>query len=428
MHIPSEEQLMAEQITTQDAQYALDMVKKICAEVGPGLPGTPQERARAEIIKNELDSLLGVDNVTVEEFRLAPDAFTSTFPGVVCMTLAVILNIVTGFANGSLPWITSIGAIIFSILAPLMFVLEFLLSLEAFDFLFPKKQSINVIGKLRRPNTREVKHLLILSGHHDSAPENTWLRYSGYVFYILSAIYIIEMVVMIVMNLIQFIGLIAGNEKLIRFGTVGWILLVVLVIPAIVYALFLNRGKKNGGIVPGAADNLSACATVLATCRFLLENPSYVPDDTEIRFITFGSEEAGLRGSRRYVARHLDELKRLDARVLNYEIVAFPEISILSSDVNGTVKNSPEMVRSVVSAAERAGVPHKMGAAGIGAGGDSAPFSRAGLKGLTLLQFKVPQQQFAFYHQDRDTPDVLTLEPFINVLKLTVEWIKNGGK
>jgi Peptidase family M28 len=418
---------MAENISTADAQYALDLVKRICTEVGPGLPGTPQERERAEIIKNELASLLGAENVTVEEFTLAPDAFTSTFPGVISMTLAVILNIVAGFTNGSLQWISSIGAIIFSILAPLMFVLEFLLSLEAFDFLFPKKQSINVIGKLRRPNIHEVKHLLILSGHHDSAPENTWLRYSGIVFYILSAIYFIEMIVMILMNLIQFIGLIAGNEKLVRFGTVGWILMVILVIPAIVYALFLNRGKKNGGIVPGAADNLSACATVLAMCRFLLENPTYVPEDTEIRFITFGSEEAGLRGSRRYVARHLDELKRLDARVLNYEVIAYPVVSILTSDVNGTVKNSPEMVKSVVSAAKRAGVPHKMGAAMIGAGGDSAPFSRAGLKGLTLLLFKVPEQQFAFYHQDRDTPEVLTLEPFVNVLKLTHEWIRNGG-
>jgi aminopeptidase YwaD len=76
--------------------------------------------------------------------------------------------------------------------------------------------------------------------------------------------------------------------------------------------------------VPGAADNLSACATVLATCRFLLENPAFIPQDTEIRFISFGSEEAGLRGSRRYVERHLDELKHLDVRVLNYEVIAIP--------------------------------------------------------------------------------------------------------
>jgi hypothetical protein len=419
---------VAEIITRDDAQYAWDIVKKICTEVGPGLPASPQERQRAEIIKKELEAHLGAENVVMEEFTLAPEAFLSTYPGVVCMILAVILNIYTGHNGGSSAWITSIAALIFSIIAPLMFVLEFLLSLEVFDPLFKKGQSINVIGKLHKPGSQDVKHLLILSGHHDSAPENTWLRCIGIGFYILSAIYFIELIVMIVINLIQLTGLIIGSETVVHLGTVGWVLLVFLVTPSIIFVLFLNRGRKNGGVVPGAADNLSACATVVATCRFLVANHTYIPEDTEIRFITFGSEEAGLRGSRRYVKRHLEELKSLDTQVLNYEIVAHPEISIPTSDVNGMVKNSPELVTSVVSAAERAGVPYKIGAATIGAGGDSAPFTRAGMKALTILLFKVPQQQFAFYHQDRDTPDVLSIEPFVNALKLTLEWIKHAGK
>jgi hypothetical protein len=418
---------MSAEITTQDAEYALELVKKICTEVGPGLPGTSQERGRAEVIKNELATYLGEGNVAVEEFTLAPDAFYRTYPGGLCMLLAVLLNILAGRFAGISPWIPSIAAVGFAILAPAMFILEFLLSLEAFDPLFPKKKSLNVIGSLRKPGTRDVKRLLIVSGHHDSAPENTWLRYTGVGFYILSAIYLLGMITLLAMCLIQLLGLILGNQAFVAFGTLGWVLLVFPIVPAITFVLFLNRGMKNGGIVPGAADNLSACAVSDAMCRFLVENPASIPDDTEIRFITFGSEEAGLRGSRRYVARHLDELKRLDAQVLNYEVVAYPVISILNSDVNGTVRNSPEMVKSVVCAAERARVPYKIGAATIGAGGDSAPFSRVGLKALTLLSFQVPQQQFAFYHQDRDTPDVLTIQPLLNVLKLTLAWIRGVG-
>jgi hypothetical protein len=419
---------MPEIITDQDAEYALEIVKKICAEVGPGLPGTSQERQRAEVIKNELATHLGSGNVVVEDFIFAPDAFLSTYPGALCMLLAALLNISAGHITGISPWLLSIVAVVFAILSPSMFILEFLLSLEVFDPLFPKKKSLNVIGSLRKPEVKEVKRLLILSGHHDSALENTWLRYTGIGFYFLSAIYFIGLIVLLVMCILQLAGLILGNEAIVAFGTIGWGLLVFPIVPAIIFVLFLYRGRKNGGIVPGAADNLSACAVTVAMCRFLVENPAFIPDDTEIRFITFGSEEAGLRGSRRYVERHLDELKRLDARVLNYEVVAYPVISILTSDVNGTVKNSPEMVRSVVRAAERAGVPYKIGAATIGAGNDSAPFSRVGLKALTLLPFKVPQQQFAFYHQDRDTPEILTIEPLLNVLKLTFEWISNAGE
>jgi hypothetical protein len=419
---------MPGEITTQDAEYALDIVKKICVEVGPGLPGTSQERQRAEVIKKELETHLGTGNVAVEEFICAPDAFLSTYPGTLCMLLAVVLNISAGQFTGISPWIPSIAAVVFAILAPLMFILEFLYSLEVFDPLFPKKKSLNIIGSLRKPESTDVKRLLILSGHHDSAPENTWLRYTGIGFYILSAIYFIGLITLLVMCLIQLAGLILGNEAVVAFGTIGWVLLVFPIVPAMIYVLLLNKGRKNGGIVPGAADNLSACAVSAAMCRFLVENPASIPDDTEIRFITFGCEEAGLRGSRRYVERHLDELKRLDARVLNYEIIAHPIISILTSDVNGTVKNSPEMVKSVVAAAERSGVPYKIGAATIGAGSDAAPFSRVGLKALTLLPFKVPQQQFAFYHQDRDTPEVLSIEPLLNTLKLTLEWIRGVGE
>lgn len=419
---------MAEEITIQDAQYAFDLVKTICTEVGPGLPGTPQERERAEIIKKELEVHLGAANVNIEEFTLAPDASLSPFPSVLFMILAVLLNITTGLFTGVWAWVTSIAALVFSILVPALFILEFIFSYELIDPLFPKKGSINVIGRLLSSGTKNVTRLLILSGHHDSAPENTWLGTLGYGFFFLSATFFIGLITMLVMNVIQLTGLIMNNAEIVRTGTLGWVLLIYPIVPSIIYISFLTRGKKNGGNVPGAMDNLSACAITVAMSRFLAENPSNIPDDTEIRFITFGSEEVGLRGSRRYVEHHLDELKRLDARVLNYEMVVDPEIVILSSEVNGTVKNSPEMVKSVVAAAECAGVSYRVQPAFLGNASDAGPFSRAGLKATTLNPFKFPQQMVAFYHQKRDTPEVLTIEPLLNVLKLTLEWVRTGGE
>jgi hypothetical protein len=285
-----------------------------------------------------------------------------------------------------------------------------------------------VIGRLRKPGTKNIKRLLILSGHHDSALENTWLRYLGYGFFFLSTTYFIGLVILLAINIIQLVGIILDDSELIRAGTLGWILLIYPILPSIIYVLFLTRGRKNGGIVPGAMDNLSACAITVAMCRLLVENPSNIPDNTEIRFITFGSEEAGLRGSRRYVQYHLDELRFLDAQLLNYEMVVHPEITILSSEVNGTVKNSPEMVKSVVTAAERAGVPYKVRSAFLGISNDAGSFSRAGLKATTLNPFKFPQQMVAYYHQMWDSPDVLTIEPLFNVMKLTLEWIRAGGE
>ena len=420
---------MPELIKDSDVQYAIDIVKAICAEVGPGMPGTSQERQRAERIKKEMVSHLGIGNVALEEFTVAPWAFLSAYPlSALLMLVAALLNISVGRFTEVSPWLTSIAALVFSIISPLLFILEFVLGFKLVDPFFKKKQSVNVIGTLHKPGTVNVKRLLILSGHHDSAPENTWIGSLGYGFFILSTTWLIGFATMLAMSVIQFMGVITGNADIVHIGTMGWGILAYPIVPSVVFGLFFNRGRKNEGTVPGAADNLSACALTVATCRFLVKNPSYIPDDTEIRFISFGSEEAGCRGSRRYVERHLDELNRMDARLLNFETVVHPEIIILTSDVNGTVKNSPEMVKSLVAAAERAGVPYKVMPAYLGVSNDSGSFSKVGLKAATLLGFKVPQQMVAFYHQKRDTPEVLTLEPLFNVLKLTLEWVRCGGE
>ncbi len=420
---------MPEIITNHDAQYAFDIVKTICAEVGPGLPGSSQERERAAILKRELESHLGAENVLVEEFTLAPGAFLGSLPiGAVFMLFAALLNSSMGRLAGVLPWLTAIAALAFSILSIVLVILEYVRYSEFVDPLFKKKQSVNVIGTLRRPETESVKRLLILSGHHDSAWENTWIGSLGYGFYVTVPTILIGLITMLAMSIVQLAGMIIDSADIVRIGTLHWGMLVYPIGPAVIFAMFFNRGRKNGGTVPGAADNLSASALAVAMCRFLVGNPSYIPADTEIRFISFGSEEAGLRGSRRYVERHLDELKRLDVRLLNVEMVAHPEIAILTSDVNG-VKNSPEMVVSVVAAADRAGVPYKVKPYPTGGGGsDAGSFSQAGLKAATLLPFNVPQQIVAFLHQKGDGPEVLTIEPLSNVLKLAFEWIRNCGE
>ncbi len=419
---------MAEMITADDAQYAFDIVRTICTEVGPGMPGTPQERDRAFRIKKELESHLGAANVAVEDFTVAPWAWLSAYPlSALFMLIAALLNISVGRFAGISPWLTSTAALAFSILSLLTIIFLFVHNHELADRFFKKKPSLNIIGTLHKPGAQNVKRLLILSGHHDSAPENTWLRFLGYGFLIASAIWVIGFIAMLVMSIIQLVGTIAGNAAIVRSGTLGWAMMAFLIVPSIIFGLFFNRGRKSGGNVPGAVDNLSASALTTALCRFLVKNPAIIPDDTEIRFISFGSEEAGVRGSRRYVERHLDELKRLDTRVLNIEMVAHPEIIILATD--GIVKNSPEVVSSAAAAAERAGVPYKVESPFFGgAGTDGASFSAAGIKAATLFPFKMPQQMVAFYHQKWDGPEVVTIEPLLNVLKLTLEWIRSGGE
>ncbi len=419
---------MPEIISEQDARYSLEIVTAICQEVGPGLPGSPQERERGRMLEQELQAHLGIENVAVEDFTFAPGAFLGAqLISTSFMLIAALLNISIGRIPGASPWAMAAAAFTFSFSAVLLFVLEFLTGHEVIDRFFKKKRSVNIIGTLRKPESSQLKRVLILSGHHDSALEFTWLRYTGYGFFILTVTWILALISILVMSGIQLAGVITGNTDIVRMGTLGWALLAYPVAPSMIFAFFYTRGRENGGVVPGAADNLSACALAVAMCRFLAKHPECIPADTEIRFISFGSEEAGYRGSRRYVRRHLDELKRMDARVLNFETIAHAEITILTSETNGTVKNSAEMVESVIAAAQRAGIPYKVQPALPGTANDAGPFSRAGIKATTLLGFKLPQM-VAFYHQKWDAPEVLSIEPLFNVLALTLEWVRGGGE
>lgn len=416
---------MSGAITERDAQYAFDIVKRICDEVGPGLPGSAQERERAAILKNELGTHLGAENVALEEFTVAPRAFLASLPiGALFTVAAVLLNLSTGQLG--VAWVTAALALVYSAIAVLVVTLEFFLSFEVIDRFFPKVRSVNVIGTLRHPATQDVKRLLLLSGHHDSAPENTWLRLLGYGGLIASSVMPLGFIAMFGLSILQLIGVLVDDAGLVRLGTVGWILLAFPVVPSIITGLFFTRGNKGGGNVPGAVDNLAACALLVSLCEFLVKNPAYIPADTEIRFITFGSEEAGLRGSRRYAERHREELERLDARLLNIEMVADPRITILSSDLNGSVKSPPALVESLVAAAESAGVPYEVKPAGLGIATDAGPFRRLGLKAATLFPFKVPQQLVSFYHQKWDRPEVVTLPPLLHVMKLALAWLRSS--
>jgi len=151
---------------------------------------------------------------------------------------------------------------------------------------------------------------------------------------------------------------------------------------------------------------------------------------TEIRLITFGSEEASTRGALRYVEQHIDELKRLDARVCNIDSIIDPEIVIFTSDGNGFTRNLPEICDELRRAASAAAVPHVLKPfPPLGGATDALPFSRFKLKAATLFAMRMPEQMVRWYHTPRDTYTLFQDEKeggtrgLRNALKICLEWI-----
>lgn len=415
---------MPYEVKKEDAQYAHDTVKRIIDEAGPGAPCTAQERARAEIIKEEMEGITGKGNVDIEEFTCAPGAMFGWLKiGVGLAIISLALHFMSFKTTGSTAVALSVASFLFSLLIVVMGVFEFMLMREFVDPILPKKKSQNVVGKIKSQG--ETKRIVVFSGHHDSAIQFTWARYLKLGYYLAVAIIFWAILSLSVRTGLYAAGLIVKSHALTSFGEIGWRTLAIPIIPYMIFSFFFVGSRKNGGKVPGAADNLSGCCLTLTIGRILKDNPGLIPENTEVRLITFGSEEAGMRGSNRYVERHLNELKEKDTTVFNIDTVNHEVMYILKSDCNGFLKYKPELVGSVATAARNADVPYKVLNFPFGAGGtDANRFNKRGIKAVTLMPCDFPIRTIKWYHQSTDNMDVISIEPFMNLLKVATEWLK----
>ncbi len=413
---------MSELVLKEDADYVLRLVKKICTEVGPGCPGSLQERTRGMAFKKELDEI--ASSVEVEEFVCSPRAYVRWF-GVGCgLGLACLICLYLSLTYH--PVLLSGIAFTVACLVILILIFEFLLTAEFIDSTFKKAQSINVVGNMLPARDAEPKRVLIFSGHHDSALQANWFRYLKFGYFIVEGVLILTVLFLTASASIHFISILAIGVPP-AWNVVFFQVLTCTFFPAsFIFGVFFYGSGKNGGKVPGATDNLSGCAIAVAIGRILKRHPNLLPGDMEVRIITFGCEEAGMRGSRRYVTRHLAELKTKDAICFNIDTVSDPFITIYTSDSNGFCKHSQEVVHRIAQAAISAEVQYRTAPFPFGGGGtDAFPFSKAGMKAATINAMKVPAQMVQFYHQEWDNYDKLNLDGVLNVLKIAVEFLRS---
>jgi hypothetical protein len=412
---------MAPLIEKADLEFAYDFVKRICVDIGPGSPCSPQEHARAEAVKNEFEKV--ADEVREEPFTCAPDAFLQWFQ--FASGLAVVSAIF--FHLGLLPlaplFFTTIGLGI-AVFILLILIFEFILFWEFIDGLYPKKPSKNVVGIIRPKSLSKPKRILIFGGHHDSALQFTYLRYFRRGYFIAEGILIIGVILFVVGLSLRWFSLVLVWPWDWLVTILKWYTWICLPVSVFVGFTFTER-DVGGGSVPGAIDNLSAVAILLVIGRVLKRHPQWQPADTEIRLLSFGCEEAGTRGSRAYVRAHEAELKAADAVFINFESIFDPEIEIFTGDRNGTIRNSPEIVDALLQAALDLQTPSRVSNFPFAGGGtDALPFREKGIRAGCLFGMRVPSQMMQFYHQPSDNYDKVNPAALHNAAQIALEFIR----
>lgn len=412
---------MAEFIEDSDLEFSFEFIKRICTEIGPGSPCSPQEHARAMAVHVEMEKV--ADEVSVENFVCAPHAFIKWFPVACTLGLVATFFFYLGFLPAYSLLFTTIG-FIFSMLIVLITVLEFVLYQEFIDGFYNKKNSENIVGIIRPRVGEKAKRILIFGGHHDSALQFTYLRHLKQGYYVTEILLILGGVILATYFALRLTSILYSLQWDWIVTAFQWHTCFYIPVSVFIGYTF-TEPDRNGGSVPGAIDNLSAVAIILSIGRVLKRHPELLPSDTEIRLISFGCEEAGVRGSRAYVRAHEAELKNADTEFINFETIYNPEIEIFSKDRNGTIRNSPEIVEQLAESAQRARVPSKITNLPFGGGGtDAIPFREKGIKAACLFGMKIPSQMVQFYHQEWDNYHLVNQTALKNVLMIAVEFLR----
>lgn len=377
-------------------------IADICDVTGPRPAGSEAERQAAEIIAGELEA--SGATVCTEQLTVKPRA----------LQVLLFCSCMGYLAAYGLFWVSPTLSLALLVLVLSQIALRLTVGGCLWDLPLAKKTSGNVIGRIQPSGT--VRQVLLFGGHHDSAFRMPLLERKTF-------------------RLAPAMLLVLVLSTLLLLGLCGWHALGSLMsgawpgglIQAVVLC-FCGAGALCSVVLPacllrpdsvmGANDNLSAVAVELAVAEEIAREGL---EHTELWFVSFGSEEVGLVGSRAFVRRHKQDLK--GSMMVNLE--SFGQrgsLRVITSELMAPTRHSPRVISLVQTAAQAAGIavkPHWL----PGGLTDAASFSREGLKATTILRLD-EKDYFDHYHNPGDDLPAIREEGLEEAYRLCLQIVQ----
>ncbi len=159
---------------------------------------------------------------------------------------------------------------------------------------------------------------------------------------------------------------------------------------------------QRNSVVPGANDNLTAVAVLVAMAEAFAAEPV---ENLRVQLVSAGAEEVLQGGIYGYCERHLSKLNRERTWVLNIETVGGPSLALLEGE--GPVVMEDYFDRPwrdlIAGASEREGIPLRRGMRSRNST-DSVIPSRMGVPTATVVALD-RYKALSNYHSHRDTPE-----------------------
>jgi acetylornithine deacetylase/succinyl-diaminopimelate desuccinylase-like protein len=184
-------------------------------------------------------------------------------------------------------------------------------------------------------------------------------------------------------------------------------------------AAVANIGASR--VVPGANDNLSSVAVLVALAHELAESP---PDGIRVILLSTGSEEGFMEGMQAFGRRHFDRLDRGSTEFVCLECVGSPHLCVVEAEGMLRMRPYTESSREALArAGAAAGVELTRGLRTVAAT-DALIALRAGYPACTLGG--IDETKFpANYHWESDTPDNLDWDSVEGALRTCQEYLRS---
>ena len=388
----------------QDHMY--DLVKRVVDEIGPRPACSEAERKLGRMLCEGWRPIC--DRVETEPFTCRPGAFL----GVIRVSVVLL------FASIVLYWFYPFAAFVAAALSLIALVFELVRYREFIDFLYFPEQGENIVGTICPRG--ETGKRVIVSAHQDSAYEFRLWRVFGNAAVPIMVLALLGILTAVAGSLARTIAYLGGSEGAVAYTVVG----IVMAAFAPLAGLFLFFLSDKA--VPGAMDDMSGIAIVDATGRCLHESRNsggFCPENTEVILLATSSEEAGLRGAKRYVKKHLAELKATPTYGIFLESTADEKhLTAATSELFTGAKHDRGLVEMARKIAAGHSWPIKSKSIPLGAT-DAAAFSKKGVRATCLLS-QDTTRLVPNYHTREDTPEHVRPEALSATLQMVLEMIQ----
>ncbi len=386
--------------------YMYGLIDRVMKEIGPRESCSEEERKLGEIFAEEVRP--ACQKVEVEKFTCSPKAFLGAFPYLIAGYVVAL----------ALYYVLPAVSLIITAACVGVFFFEVVRYRELIDPLFPKREGENVIGVVRPSG--EAKRRLIVSAHLDSAYEfKLWYWLKGFSVPAM-ALAILAFLVLLGASLARAVTGSTGVPDGAVYRVLGYVCIAFLPV-VLPFALFHTRD-----VVPGAMDDMAGISVLAGLAKCLRESGDkggFYPRHTEVILLALSSEEAGLRGAKRYAARHRKEILSLPSHAIFVDGV-YDEgfLTVFRKELFCGAEMDPYLVELAREAAAANGYPMKTMTLQLGAT-DASAFVREGIPSVSMCCWDV-SRLVPHYHTRLDTIDRLRPQSLAVSLQVVLDMLK----